>query len=54
MLYTHTNQTKQVKLNAKQEKKYKNRLLAAGGGASTAHGLSSTLAFTPVQVSAAL
>lgn len=38
-----------LKLNAKQQKKYKNRL---GGLASTAHvsGLSSSLAFTPVQV----
>lgn len=37
----------QVKLNAKQEKKYRNRLMAAGTATS---GLSSTLAFTPVQV----
>lgn len=35
-----------VKLNAKQEKKYRNRLMAAGTATS---GLSSTLAFTPVQ-----
>jgi hypothetical protein len=37
----------QVKLNAKQEKKYRNRLTASGTATS---GLSSTLAFTPVQV----
>lgn len=37
----------QVKLNAKQEKKYRNRLMASGTATS---GLSSTLAFTPVQV----
>lgn len=36
-----------VKLNAKQEKKYKARLAGAG----TVSGLSSTLAFTPIQVS---
>lgn len=37
-----------VKLNAKQQKKYKNRL-TAGSGEGT-NGLSSSLAFTPVQV----
>lgn len=36
-----------MKLNAKQEKKYRNRLMASGTATS---GLSSTLAFTPVQV----
>lgn len=36
-----------VKMNAKQEKKYRARLAGAG----TVSGLSSTLAFTPVQVS---
>lgn len=39
-----------LKLNAKQQKKYKGRLggLASAGGAI--NGLSSSLAFTPVQV----
>ena len=41
-----------LRLNAKQQKKYKGRLggLASTGGLAAVNGLSSSLAFTPVQV----